>query len=479
MYWLLNLLGLIKVVGQRQRSYLGLVLALAAGFIVAVALVVSIPLYADAVGYRILRTELQPDAEGSRRPPFAYMFSRSAANNAAIPLDGYRRADAYLTNSAARDLGLPAEVSVRYATSDKLRLLPTQGQPKECEELTWVNVGFASGIEQKIEVIEGALPKPSTGGNGAVEVMINERMAEKLGFQVGEEYRVLEKGNAANAIKMPVRISGVWRARDRNDTYWFIRPESLEDALLFPEQTFNTRLANQGPRAIYQALWYFVLDGSGVRSRHVTELDARIEHTLRQAAERLPDTQLRLSPRDALRRQYQQVQLLTISLIVFSLPILGLIAYFIIMVAGMVVQRQQNEIAVLRSRGVSRSEVLGIYLLEGVILGAVALAAGVFLAQYVAQLMGWTRSFLLWSPRGDTPVELSPDSIRRGLWVIGLTLVASLLPALAAAGHTIISYKQEPGRSMGRPLWQRMYLAVLLRIPAYCGDRLFEDLGSI
>src|SRR5687767_13467764 len=105
MYWLLNFLGIIKVVGQRQRSYLGLVLALAFGFVVAVALVVSIPLYADAVGYRILRTELEPEADGSRRPPFAYMFSRSAANNDPIPLDGYHRADEYLTQFGARDLG--------------------------------------------------------------------------------------------------------------------------------------------------------------------------------------------------------------------------------------------------------------------------------------------------------------------------------------------------------------------------------------
>ena len=55
MYWLHNLLGIVKLVAQRQRSYLGLVAALVAGFIVAVALVVSIPLYADAVGYRTLR----------------------------------------------------------------------------------------------------------------------------------------------------------------------------------------------------------------------------------------------------------------------------------------------------------------------------------------------------------------------------------------------------------------------------------------
>ncbi len=76
MHWLQNILGLVMVVGQRQRSYLGLVLARLAGFIVAIALVVSIPLYADAVGYRVLRTELEPDQDGTRRPPFAYLFSR-------------------------------------------------------------------------------------------------------------------------------------------------------------------------------------------------------------------------------------------------------------------------------------------------------------------------------------------------------------------------------------------------------------------
>ena len=479
MYWLLNFLGIIKVVGQRQRSYLGLVLALAFGFIVAVALVVSIPLYADAVGYRILRTELEPEADGSTRPPFAYMFSRSAANNDPVPLDGYRRADEYLTQFGARDLGLEPRVVVRYATTDKLRLLPPQDASSSAEPMMWVNVGFASGIEEKIEFTEGALPQPSTADDGPVEIMVHERMADTLGVQVGEEYLVLEKPGADQPVRVPVRISGIWRALDRNDPYWFIRPESLEDVLIVPEQTYTARVLSQGSRAIYLALWYLVLDGSEVRSRHVPALDARISATVRRADAALPGVQLRVSPRTALQRQFTQVRLLTVSLVVFSIPILALIAYFIIMVAGMVVQRQQNEIAVLRSRGVSRGEVLGIYLLEGLILGVIALAAGLLLAQYAAQLMGWTRSFLDWTPRGDTPVELSPEGIRSGLWVIGLTLVASILPALGAAGHTIISYKQERARSIRKPLWQRMYLDVLLLIPAYYGYQQLKQRGTV
>jgi putative ABC transport system permease protein len=480
MYWLLNLWGLIKVAGQRQRSYLGLVLALAAGFIVAVALVVSIPLYADAVGYRILRAELQPDAEGTTRPPFALMFSRSAANNNRIPIDQYEKADRYFVEAAPRDLRLPVDVMVRYATTDKMRLYPAQDNTDATgQELTFVGVGFASGIESKVEITEGALPKPSTEPEGPVEIMVYEGLADQLGVQPGEEYLVLERVAEGVPIRIPVRIAGIWRPINPGDAFWFIRPQSLQDVLLVPEETYKTRILSQGNRALYQALWYLVLDGSEVRSRHVGEMVGRISTTLRRASLLLPDVTLPVSPRNALERQRTQSQLLIISLITFSVPILGLIAYFIIMVSGMVVQRQQNEIAVLRGRGASRSEILGIYLLEGLGLGLIALAIGLFLGRYSAMLMGWTRSFLQFEPRSDVTVQISPESIRGGLLVIALTLIASLLPALGAAGHTIISYKQERARSIRRPLWQRAYLDLLLLIPAYYGYRQLEQRGTI
>ncbi len=480
MYWLLNILGLVKVAMQRQRSYFGLVLALLAGFIVAVALVVSIPLYADAVAYRILRSELRMDEDGTTRPPFSYMFVRRATSIAPIPVDAYQQADAYFSSAAVRDLGLPPDVTVRYAVSNKLQLLPPDNDgAAAAEQLMWVNLAFASDIEQNVEITEGTFPRPADDDGGPVEVMISQGLAETLGVQIGEEYLTLEESESGNQLRLPVRIAGVWRARDPNHAYWFIHPDSLQDVFMLPEQTYKTRVLTQGSAGLYQTLWYLVLDGSEVRSRHVPALLGRMGATLLHAAELLPDTQLSISPQYALERQYTQARLLTVSLITFSIPILGLIAYFIIMVSGMVVQRQQNEIAVLRGRGVSRSEVLGLYLLEGVGLGVVALVVGIFVGRYGAMLMGWTRSFLAFEPRSDVPVELSPESIRSGLWVVGLTLVTSLLPALGAAGHTIISYKQERARSIRRPLWQRLYLDVLLLIPAVYGYQQLRQRGTI
>jgi len=480
LYWLLNAAGLLKVVLQRQRSNLGLTAARIAGFVVAVALVVSIPIYADAVAYRILRTELSPNEDEPSRPPYTYMFMRTGSSGEAFTGAEYQRADAYFSGPAASDLGLPPRVSVRYAATDKLRLLYPAGSEAakrtgDAEQLTWVGVGFADRITGQVEFVEGAAPKPVLDG-GPAQVMIHERMADTLGLQVGEQYRVLSK---EHTLEVPVVVSGVWRAKDSADPYWFVRPESLQDDLLLPEETFEARVLTQGEKAPYEALWYLVLNGDQARSRDVPELNARITDTLQHGGSLLPGLTLAISPQEALQDQYDQVRLLTLTLTIFSIPLLGLVGYFIIMVTGMVIQRQQNEIAVLRSRGVSYTEVLGIYLIEGLVIGLFSIVIGLALGLYSATLISWTRSFLLFVPRSDVPVEISPEAVRNGMWVIALTLVASLIPALGAAGHTIISYKQERARMVRRPIWQRMYLDVLLLVAGYYGYRQLRDRGTI
>jgi putative ABC transport system permease protein len=478
MYWFLNFLGLLRVVTRRQRSYSSLVLALAAGFVVAIAIVVSIPLYADMIGYRALRTELQPDAQGARRPPFAFLFSHVDSNTAPLPDSAFRAADAYFANAAARDVGLPSELLVRYVNTDKLQARSLSLADTPGVQPMLVNVGFASDIDDKIALDEGEVPRPAPA-NGVVDVMVHRLFADRTGVQVGEVLEVASSATSSAPFQLEVRVVGVWRALNPDDRYWFLRPESLEDVLLVPEQTFATRVQPQGANARAQTLWYMVLDGSRVRNADVPGLLHRITVAQRAADRLVPGIQMPVSPRQGLERQYERVRLLTVSLVVFSLPILGVIAYFVVMVAGMVVQRQQNEIAVLRSRGASRSEVIGIYLLEGLLVGAVTLAVGLLVGRYAATLMGWTRSFMLFAPRSDVVVAISRDGVRGGFWIVLLTIVASVLPALGAAGHTVISYKQERARSIRRPFWQRTYLDLLLLLPTFYAYQQLRDRGTI
>jgi len=474
-WWSLRSLpGLFVVVGQRLWNHLALMLAIAAGFVVAVALVVSIPVYAEAVGYRVLRDELSRSESGSRRPPFAFMYRFLGAQNGTIGWDDFAKLDAYMRDTVAQRLGLPVEQMVRYVSADKLPLVAANGAGGE---LFFTNLAFASDLERHVDVVEGQFPQVSR--DGPVEVLLSENQASKLGFQAGEQYLVLGPKQDRAGMSIPVRIAGIWRAKNPDDDYWFYRPSGLDDTLFMPEESYTSRVVTRNPKSIYVAIWYLVADGRGIRSADVGAVSARIARTNTETGALLRGARLEISPADALGRHQAQVQRLTLLLTIFSVPVLGLVAYFIILVAGLIVQRQSNEIAVLRSRGASRSQILGVYLLEELLLGALAFALGLLLGQAAALLMTWTRSFLEFVPIELLPIELTPEAWRRGVQMVIIVLVAGLVPALHAAGYTVVSYKNERARAISRSFWQRAWLDILLLIPVYYGYTQLKQRGTV
>ncbi|MCJ7717895.1 MAG: ribosome biogenesis GTPase Der [Anaerolineales bacterium] len=60
----------------------------------------------------------------------------------------------------------------------------------------------------------------------------------------------------------------------------------------------------------------------------------------------LPNTSLDVSPVEALAAYQQAARLLTVMLTLFGVPIVGLVLYFVALIAGMVVRRSQAEIAI-------------------------------------------------------------------------------------------------------------------------------------
>jgi len=118
--------------------------------------------------------------------------------------------------------------------------------------------------------------------------------------------------------------------------------------------------------------------------------------------------------------------------------------------------------------------------LEGLILGFISLAISLPLAIRITRLIAQTRTFLdLGASGGDLRVAISSNSLQIGLAAIGLVLIAMIVPALGAARHTIISYKQETGRVAKAPWWQRAWMDVLLFIPAVYGTYLLQQQGRI
>ncbi|HEU5088049.1 MAG TPA: ABC transporter permease, partial [Roseiflexaceae bacterium] len=329
-------LALPVVVWRRLLSHFGLLLTVWAGVTLAVAIVVSIPVYAESAGYRILLSALA-DSRNSQLDtlsPFAMIYRYGGASTPNISWDDYKLANSVALRTTT-DLGLPSNRVVRYAGTEKLRVKFPDGQGKE---LMFARLAFMSGLRDQITIVDGAWPA-DWNGQGPIDVLIAETTASKNTVLVGDEYRI--QGTVQGyTIDLPIRIAGIWRAINPNDDYWFQTPSTLSDQLMIDEPMFAAIVSAPGTRWVTFASWYTAIDGRRVRSAQVAGLVDRIQAITADLNQVIPGAELVRSPSDALARHKEQVRVLIVTLSLFSVPLLALIMYFVLQVAGFVIQRQ-------------------------------------------------------------------------------------------------------------------------------------------
>jgi putative ABC transport system permease protein len=474
---LYTILSLLTLAARRLWNHRLLMLALLLGLVAAVGIMSSVPMYADATQNRLLQGELTE--AGTHRPPFAFMWRYVGVWSGNISLDEYAPVDDYLREQAPGVIDLPVQQIIRHISSDKLRLFATgETNFDENAPLLWANAGFITNLADHIRLVEGAFP---TDGD-SIQALVTQATAERLGLQVGETYTLFGQGSAG--AKIPLTIAGIWTPADPADPFWFYTPDSFNEMVLTTEAAFREQIAPLLDKPVSTAVWYLVLDGRTVRPAKVNRLLNNISTAESRANALLNNTNLEISPVDALKSYGSSADVLTLTLTVFSLPVVGLTLYFISLIAGMAVRRSRSEIAILRSRGTTRGQILVIYLLEGVLLGLLGLVIGLLTGRRVAQFMGRTRTFLdtaVFANRNldDLVTTISPNAlIYAGLAVL-LTLLALLIPAFHSSRHTIVTLRTLQARDLQKPVWQRYFLDVLLLIPPLYGWYQLEQQGRL
>ena len=469
---------------KRIFAQRGLALATSLGIVAAVALTMSVPIYSDAIYQDILEKEIMPvSAEGTAQSthfPFAFLFRYVGAWSGPVERDQFNPVDTYLSGPVSADIGLTAKIFVRYLKTDALKLFsPRQGAYSNAAiPLAYIYFSSVSDLQDHITIVEGNFPTTTANSSeSTIEVLMSENSAIRLGIQAGEVYNVfatMKNEQTTSLITYPVRIAGIWKPKDVNDPYWFYGPTEFNDALLVPEEIFNQRVIPYMKNEIFMAVWYWVMDGSNIQSGDVPNLLSKIATSRQRATNLLPKIRLDISPENMLLKYQTSAQSLTIFLYAFSIPLLLMILTFIGLVVDMAIGQRRNEIAVLRSRGSTVMQILGMATLESLLLGFAGLIIGTPIALLLAQFFGKAKSFLDFSAISSLHTQLTSDAIRFGLVTAAVTLLAQVIPTLTASQHTIITYKQDRARQVRAPWWQRAWLDILLLIPAVYGTYLLQ-----
>ena len=472
----------IGIAFKRLLTQRFLSIAAVVGLMVASGFILSIPLYADATYFRLFREELfagneeKLDNQPVDYAPMPFTFNLTVAGRKSPQWADVVMVDQYLSGDALRKIQFPIEQIVRRFHTDGYYLYPPLNPEISGSKyyLASVNLAFITPMADTIRLVSGQYPQPYTSilEIGEVPAIVSETLADAVGVQAGDVYYLRQ-----NDLEIPVIIVGIWSPVDTSAPYW---GTGSENWLIVNEASYTSGISDAVPDELRDSTWYIVADGSSLHSGDIAGLDQRIQDIQNQTGIFLKDVKLVSSPSESLKRYQKNAPYLTYLLYAFSVPIIGLILAFIGLVSGLFVGQQRGEMAILRSRGASSLQVVGISMLQGALLGTAALTGGVLLGYWITHAIGQARSFMDFSATGGLRVSLTVSALTYGIAGISLILLLQLLvPTLGGAGNTIVTYKQERARLLRPPWWQRYWFDFLLLIPAGYGLWQLQRMSSL
>ncbi len=142
--------------------------------------------------------------------------------------------------------------------------------------------------------------------------------------------------------------------------------------------------------------------------------------------------------------------------------VLVLLCAFIFMISRQMLDLEQNEIALLKSRGSSKMQIISIYALQSVIITAVSAVLGLLLGSFLCRVLGSANGFLEFVHRSSLKVRFDGQVMLYLIISCLISIAVMVLPVFKDAGVTIVNYKQQKIKLKNRYgekyIWMYFYL---------------------
>ncbi len=380
-----------------------------------------------------------------------------------------------------------------------------------------------------ITLVQGRLPQATSG---AIEILLTPATAQNLHVTVGSLITLKGDlftnpqdmfGGTVPVGTFALHVVGLftitqaqtafWHGQDfqptsQNQTtsYTFLVPsDALLTALDHLAATFHSDTVFS-PQT-YQLTWYYHLDGSHITINSLNALISRLnalQANMGVKSEKIqeviqsgalltypylvrtnissPSSNSFTLP-NALDGYSNRVDVVRIPVTILSLQVICLLLFFVVLMADLLVDRQTDSIAILRSRGASNSQVLGSLVIQSIGLGIIALIVGPLIAIVVISLL--SQHFLTGTGQ-DAVNQVTGQPLQAilgiGWYAVGAAFAATLAMCLLfrrAVSMNVLALRREAARTTHRPLWQRLRFDLIAAVIALVGYGISLYLSTI
>ena len=329
---------------------------------------------------------------------------------------------------------------------------------------------FRSDVESRLVVVAGAWPDPAPDANGsALPVAVGRETAERNGMAIGTRFE-LHPFWDEEAAPVPVEVVAIVEARDLGDPYWGGDAEAIDRrtsswetyAFLLPEATLFGAVSELLPGIQADLSDDYRVDLDALSARTAIDVADGLDNGARQLGASESRFRLKTDLVEVLRTYDRKLFFTQVPLLILLLQIAGIVAYYLLMVSTMLVERQASEIALLRSRGATTGQLLAQYSVEALILAALAVLAGPPLAALVISGLGQTPAFEQLSGGGFLAVHVSATAYLLAVGGALIAFFALMVPAWRVTRSTMVELRRQTARPRSTPLFLRYYLDVML-----------------
>jgi putative ABC transport system permease protein len=480
---------------QRVCETWGLLLVTGVGMLAAVMLVCTVPLYSKITRTAGLRNALNSYSQNGD----IVVHGRSRQGS----LPDISNATSYLNQEFQSKLGPYLSTTQFSIETQTFLILARAGQGSTSLKPTGDGIGLVGSsmdmAASHVHVVHGRLPQVDSN---ELEIAIRPEIATNLHLTVGSGLPVqmsfVEANQGIITRTLMLHVVGIFTPIRQDDPFWhghdFLGVSTNSNFAIYDGLASNKTILSVfsqasgilvppgGPafRSAFNLNWYYHLDtdhisiddlNNIVNGIQVAKVDIANNPTLQSSTIQEIST---FQSTDALQQFRDRLSVAQLPVTSLLLLIFGLVLFFVSMMAGLLVDRQTDAIAILRSRGASRRQVLSSLITQDIGLGLIALIVGPLLAIAMTRMLA--QHILPASDQGALNlIEGNPLQIALELWpyalaAVGVSIGALILAVLNATRRDVLALRREAARSTYRPLWQRLNLdlvALLLALAAY------------
>ncbi len=455
---------MIKSVLNKIANNFWLFMCLTVGSLLIAAILSSIPIYTNGALRKMLTNDLNKfvttdngyDSPGQMHTEI-WFDSEYSGMGIIATID---ETDEYMNQVYANS---DVIVSESYTTFTVRRLRPTS-------EMLLARDGnykikTMTNIEDHVTIIEGRMFSDKVK-DGVLEVIVSSEEFNRNNMVVGQEYSFLIGWLPEEASPIfKVRLVGVYEPNYEDTEYWYDLDSGYNKTFLSSRDGFETLMFSGGnAKFVTEAAWYYNVDLYSIPLSDVQafidlieEIDIHFEENFRQGTY---DVSVPITK--TIVEYVDNATNLKVTMWILNAPVLVMLAFYIFMVAKLIIEEDKDEITSLKSRGAESKQIFMRYVVECAFIVATSVLLGPPLGYVLAQMIGSANGFLEFVNRSGMSMSIVPESYLYSLAAGALFLIMVLIPAKKATKDTIVQHKAKKARKTKKPFWEKSFLDIIL-----------------